>query len=274
MSTVAGIRFVKAGTILEAEVRNVQLTLGGKVVVETAKGRHVGVVATVEEQEGKMGQGTVIRLATQQDLDLERRLIEDRASAMKRAQETIDHHGLPMKVLMVNWSLDKDYITITFWAEDRVDFRALVRDLARLFSARVELHQVGARERAKLTGGIGVCGRQLCCNLWQQEPPKVTVNMAREQALLQSIPELTGSCGRLLCCLRYEYQDYIEGKAEMPPPGEQVITPIGGGRVIRRDLMKGRVLVEFQNDKAQDFMAAEVRSLSAAEACGDCPEAV
>lgn len=273
MATIAGIRFVRTGAIQLADTAGLNLALGDKVVVRTPKGHQLGAVTTLQEGETDSElKGSVTRIATQQDLQRERSLQQECPKAVVQAQDKIHDHGLPMRVLAAHWSLDKDYVTITFWAEDRVDFRALVRDLARLFNARVELHQVGARERAKLMGGIGRCGRQLCCSLWQTDAPRVTVHMAREQALLQSMPELTGACGRLLCCIRFEYQDYLQGKTEVPPPGEQVETPMGVARVVKRDLMRGRVTVEVGGAQVVDLSALDIRPLDPSENCSECPD--
>ena len=273
MATIAGIRFVRTGSIQLAETVGLDVALGDKVVVKTPKGHQLGTVTTLQEGEVESElTGSVTRLASQEDLERARSLQQECTKAAVQAQNKINDHGLPMRVIAVHWSLDKDYVTITFWAEDRVDFRALVRDLARLFSARVELHQVGARERAKLSGGLGRCGRQLCCSLWQTDAPRVTVHMAREQALLQSMPELTGACGRLLCCIRFEYQDYLQGKTEVPPPGEQVATPMGVARVVKRDLMRGRVTVEVRGEQTVDLSALDIRPLDPSESCTECPE--
>lgn len=275
MARIAGVRFTKAGPLLLAGVDNeMDVCLGARVVVETSKGLEVGTVATLgQTQEGAETKGSVVRAATPEDTEQEARLLQRSVEAIPKAQAKIAEHQLPMQVLNAQWTLDGGYLTITFWAEDRVDFRELVRDLARMFKARIELHQVGTRERAKLRGGLGRCGRLLCCNLWLAQPPQVTVQMAREQALLQSMPELTGMCGRLLCCLRFEYQDYLTGKAELPPPGEHVVTPSGAGTVVKRDLMRGRVTVQMGEREYLDFGAKEVSALQAETACADCDEA-
>src|SRR3989304_4491925 len=236
MATIAGIRFVRTGSIQLAETVGLDVALGDKVVVKTPKGHQLGTVTTLQEGEVESAlTGSVTRLASQEDLERERSLQQECTGAAVQAQNKINDHGLPMRVIAVHWSLDKDYVTITFWAEDRVDFRALVRDLARLFSARVELHQVGARERAKLSGGLG-------------------------------------RCGRLLCCIRFEYQDYLQGKTEVPPPGEQVVTPMGVARVVKRDLMRGRVTVEVGGEQTVDLSALDIRPLDPSESCTECPE--
>lgn len=270
-----GVRFTKAGPIEFVETGATDLHGGERVVVRTPKGLELArMVRAPLGERAEPSKYTLVRVATQQDFEQERALWRRGAETLIRAQEIVNDHQLPMRLLMAQWTLDESYVTITFWAQERVDFRALVRDLAKAFRARIELHQVGVRDRAKLTGGLGRCGRLLCCITWQDSLPQVTVHMAREQELLQGIPELTGACGRLLCCVRFEYEDYLSGKAALPPPGELVTTPHGVGTVVKRDLMRERVVVRLSGEELVNLAVEETSPLNAGDSCSECPESL
>ena len=274
LPATVGVRFAQAGPIEFVETGAADLQGGERIVVRTPKGLEFArVVLAPLGQRAEPCKYTLVRVATQQDLEQEKALWRRGAETLNRAQEIVNDHQLPMRLLMAQWTLDECYVTITFWAQDRVDFRELVRDLAKAFRARIELHQVGVRDRAKLTGGLGRCGRLLCCVTWQGSLPQVTVHMAREQEMLQGIPELTGACGRLLCCVRFEYEDYLSGKAALPPPGELVTTPHGVGTVVKRDLMRNRVVVRLSGEELVNLSAEETAPLKAGDACSECPEA-
>jgi cell fate regulator YaaT (PSP1 superfamily) len=166
---------------------------------------------------------------------------------LRRCSERVLFHDLPMKLVEAEYTFDGSRLTFYFTAEERVDFRALVRDLASLFHTRIELRQIGARDHAKLLGGVGVCGRTLCCSSWLTEFNVVSIKMAKEQGLPLNTSKISGVCGRLMCCLAYENDDYMAAKAEMPAYGEILMTPSGAGRVTAVNVPKESVELTLES---------------------------
>jgi len=193
------------------------------------------VIAPRQVEEAELGNGElkpVVRLAEEDDL---RQMLAFKAKekeALRRCSERVQQHELPMKLAEAEYTYDGSRLTFYFTAEQRVDFRMLVRDLASLFHTRIELRQIGARDHAKLLGGVDICGKTLCCSSWLTEFNVVSIRMAKEQGLPLNTSKISGICGRLLCCLAYENDMYIEAKAQMPTFGEIVLTPSGSGRVV------------------------------------------
>src|SRR5262249_39386981 len=173
----------------------------------------------------------VQRLAAEDDLRQMLAYKTKEKDVLRRCAARVEHHELPMKLVEAEYTYDGSRLTFYFTAEERVDFRALVRDLASQFHTRIELRQIGARDHAKLLGGVGVCGKTLCCSSWLTEFNVVSIKMAKEQDLPLHTAQISGICGRLMCCLAYENDDYIAAKQEMPAIGEIVQTASGAGRV-------------------------------------------
>jgi len=207
-----GVRFKKAGKIYYFDPGFLTLKPGDAVVVETARGVEFGSVVTgpveVAAEPGELK--PVLRKATEEDIRQALANKEKERQAFRICQEKILAHGLPMKLIGVDYTLDGSKIVFYFTAEGRVDFRQLVRDLASVFKTRIELRQVGVRDEAKMLGGIGPCGRELCCGTWLCEFAPVSIRMAKGQNLVLNPTKISGICGRLMCCLRYEALNYRE----------------------------------------------------------------
>ena len=243
---VVGVRFRPAGRIYFYDPAGHDLKTGQWVIVESAKGIECGRVVVaprqVEASElGADGLKPVQRVATEDDL---RQMLAFKAKekgALQRCAERVERHALPMKLVESEYTFDGSRLTFYFTAEERVDFRALVRDLAATFHTRIELRQIGARDHAKLLGGVGVCGKTLCCSSWLTDFNVVSIKMAKEQGLPLNTAKISGVCGRLMCCLAYENDDYQSAKQEMPALGEIVTTPSGMGRVVGMNVPRASV---------------------------------
>ncbi len=233
---VAGVRFRPAGRIYYFDPAGFDLTVGQWVIVESAKGIECGrvVIAPRQVETAEVsgdGLKPVQRVASEDDLRQMLAFKSKEKDALRRCAQRVEHHGLPMRLVEAEYTYDGSRLTVYFVAEERVDFRALVRDLASLFHTRIELRQIGARDHAKLLGGVGMCGKTLCCSSWLTEFNVVSIKMAKEQGLPLNTAKISGVCGRLLCCLAYENDDYIAAKQEMPGFNEIVVTASGAGRV-------------------------------------------
>ena len=233
---VVGIRFRPAGRIYYYDPAGRDLKTGQWVVVESAKGLECGrvVIAPRQVEASEVsgdGLKPIQRLASEDDLRQMLAFKSKEKDVLRRCADRIEYHRLPMKLVEAEYTFDGSRLTFYFTAEERVDFRALVRDLASLFHTRIELRQIGARDHAKLLGGVGVCGKTLCCSSWLTEFNVVSIKMAKEQGLPLNTAKISGVCGRLMCCLAYENDDYIAAKQEMPAYGEILLTPSGAGRV-------------------------------------------
>ncbi len=232
-----GVRFRPAGRIYYYDPNGFDLRTGQWVIVESAKGTECGRVVIAPRQVAVSELGgeqlkPVHRLATEDDLRLLLRHKSQEKEALRRCALRVEQHGLPMKLVESEYTFDGSRLTVYFIAEERVDFRALVRDLASSFHTRIELRQIGARDHAKVLGGVGMCGKTLCCSSWLTEFNVVSIKMAKEQSLPLNTSKISGVCGRLMCCLAYENDNYIEAKARMPAYGEIVAAPVGSGRVV------------------------------------------
>ncbi|MBF6591738.1 MAG: stage 0 sporulation family protein [Ktedonobacterales bacterium] len=248
---VVGVRFRPAGRIYYYHAAGFALKTGQWVLVESQKGIECGrvVIAPREVEAAELGGELkpVLRLAEEDDL---RQMLAFKAkekAVLRHCAERIEQHGLPMKLAEAEYTYDGSRLTFYFTAEQRVDFRALVRDLAMLFHTRIELRQIGARDHAKLLGGVGVCGKTLCCSSWLTEFNVVSIKMAKEQGLPLNITKISGVCGRLMCCLAYENENYIEAKARMPEPGMVITTPEGLGRVTGINVPRDSVEVMLES---------------------------
>ncbi len=190
----------------------------------------------------------VRRIATITDLDIEEDNLIREERTRRLCIERIRERGLQMKLVTAEYALDSRKVVFYFIAEGRVDFRDLVRDLANTLRVRVEMKQIGARDETKVTGGLGPCGRELCCSSWLRDFEAVTVKMAREQGLALNPSRLAGMCGRLKCCLKYEYATYVELKRALPNQGKRVQSVKGDGKVVRQNILKQTVLIQLDNE--------------------------
>jgi cell fate regulator YaaT (PSP1 superfamily) len=229
-----------------------ELRRGERVLVESEAGARVG---TVEIEPHEPAQTIdlsqlrpIIRIASDNDFYLERENISREANARRMCVERIRERRIQMKLVNADYTFDGRKVTFYFVAEGRVDFRDLVRDLANTLRVRVEMKQIGARDETKVTGGLGPCGRELCCSSWLRDFEAVTVKMAREQGLALNPSRLAGMCGRLKCCLRYEYATYVELKRALPNLGKRVQCVKGDGKVVRQNILKQTVLIQREED--------------------------
>ena len=250
MRRVVRVSFRQAGRLYQFDVGDLDMAPGDRVVAETSRGRELGTVRTepveIPHDEVATGLKRIARKATESDL---RRFAGNAAreqQAMEVAAGKIVEHGLPMKLIAAEKVLEGNYIVLHFTAESRVDFRALVRDLARALRSRIELHQVGVRDEAKLLGGIGPCGRALCCATFMTEFDPVGIKMAKEQDLSLSPQKISGACGRLMCCLNFEYDFYRERKRRLPKIGSRVETEQGPGKLIEVNILSNRAVISLE----------------------------
>jgi cell fate regulator YaaT (PSP1 superfamily) len=238
---------------------------GEYVVVETTHGCELGQVVLppkeVPEEEVVGQLKKVVRRATAWDAAQAAYYRAREAKALERCAEKVKEHNLPMKLIAAEYSFDGSRLVFYFTAEKRVDFRALVRDLARTFKTRIELRQIGVRDEAKLLGGIGPCGRELCCCTWLSEFNPVSIRMAKQQDMPLNPADISGLCGRLLCCLAYENDIYAEIKARLPKLKATVMTPHGPGKVVGVNALKETVSVQLESEAIVEVSMAELQGV-------------
>ncbi len=248
---VAAVRFKTAGKLFYYDAKDLDLEPDMWVVVDTGKGLEAGrVVLTpriIEVNALAEPLRPILRIATAEDINHMLTTKARNKEALIKCAERVKVYALPMKLVDGEFNHDGSRVTFYFTSETRVDFRQLVRDLASIFRTRIELRQIGVRDRAKIIGGVGKCGKTLCCSTWLTEFPDVSIKSAKDQDLPLNPSKLTGSCGRLLCCLRYEQDQYNEMKKDMPKVGERVSCATGCGKVEARNILKGTVSVNMDN---------------------------
>ena len=258
MTRVIGVRFRPAGKIYFFAPGKYNIHTGDKVIVETARGVEFGTVVTgqkdVEDDKITQPLKPVIRIATQDDIRKEEKNREKEKEAFGICLEKIRKHGLEMKLIDAEYTFDNNKVLFYFTADGRIDFRELVKDLASVFRTRIELRQIGVRDETKIRGGIGICGRPLCCNTYLSEFAPVSIKMAKEQNLSLNPSKISGVCGRLMCCLTNEEETYEELNSRLPAIGDTVTTNEGlKGEVqsvsVLRQLVK--VVVTLENDEKE-----------------------
>lgn len=257
MVKVVGIRFKKAGKVYYFDPDEFVINAGDHVIVETSRGMEYGEVTVapkeILEKEVVSPLKKVLRIADEKDTAQHEDNVNRKAKALEQCQEKVDKHHLVMKLIDVEYTFDSSKIIFYFTAEGRVDFRELVKDLAGVFKMRIELRQIGVRDEAKMVGGIGTCGKSLCCHTWLPEFEPVSIKMAKIQNLSLNPTKISGICGRLMCCLKYENAIYTELRRGLPEVGERVKTPEGLAVVIEANLLESRVRVRtIVSEKSQD----------------------
>ena len=272
---VVGIRFKKAGKIYFFDPGEIDLQPGDDVIVETTRGVEFGKVIhgirEVSEEEVVAPLKKVMRKASDEDKRQLEKNKEKQKEAFVIGLEKIKKHNLPMKLIDVEQTFDGNKIIFYFTADGRVDFRELVKDLAAVFRTRIELRQIGVRDEAKMVGGLGCCGRELCCKSWLAEFAPVSIRMAKDQNLSLNPTKISGICGRLMCCLKYENEVYEEYKEKFPEIGTQVKTPLGDGKVSAINIFKDTVSIEMKEDKRIiDFSLDELKILKTKGECCGC----
>lgn len=258
MANVIGVRFRKAGKIYYFDPAGFDINVGDNVIVETARGVEYGKVVLglreVEDEKIVQTLKPVIRKATPEDDEIERRNKEKEKDAFQICLEKIKKHGLEMKLIDTEYTFDNNKILFYFTADGRIDFRELVKDLASVFKTRIELRQIGVRDETKILGGIGICGRTLCCNSHLSEFTPVSIKMAKEQNLSLNPTKISGVCGRLMCCLKNEQEAYEELNAKLPDVGDTVTTNDNlQGEVQSVSVLKQlvKVIVTLDNDEKE-----------------------
>lgn len=256
MEKVVGVRFRNVGKIYYFNPKNYKVKVGDHVIVETARGVEYGRVVleprSVKEDEVVHPLKEVLRVATKEDEDHEAENRQKEKEAFRICKKKIREHGLDMKLIDAEYTFDNNKVLFYFTADGRIDFRQLVKDLASVFKTRIELRQIGVRDETKILGGIGICGRTLCCHTYLSEFVPVSIKMAKEQNLSLNPGKISGVCGRLMCCLKHEEETYEELNRRLPNAGDYVTTDDGlKGEVssvnVLRQLVK--VLVEVNDEK-------------------------
>ncbi|AXI00708.1 stage 0 sporulation protein [Sporosarcina sp. PTS2304] len=242
MFKVVGVRFKKAGKLYYFDPLDLAIEIGDYVIVETARGVEYGKVASrsneIDDEDVVLPLKKIIRLADESDRERVKENQQEAEQAFEVCVEKVIEHQLDMRLVDVEYTFDRNKIVFYFTAEGRVDFRNLVKDLASIFRTRIELRQIGVRDEAKMLGGIGPCGRMLCCSTFLGDFEPVSIKMAKDQNLSLNPSKISGLCGRLMCCLKYENDEYEDAKAQMPDIGKQVVTPDGIGKVVGLNLLE------------------------------------
>ena len=248
---ITGVRFKSNGKVYHFDKGDLDLKDGAFVIVETARGLEFGEVAygdrEVKESSLILPLRPVVRIATDEDIKHNQENKQKEDEAFKICLEKIMKHGLDMKLIEAQYSFDNSKLLFYFTSASRVDFRELVKDLASVFKTRIELRQIGIRDEAKIMGGLGACGRPLCCSTFLSDFVQVSIKMAKEQNLSLNSGKISGCCGRLMCCLQYEYSTYAEETAKTPPVDSTVKTPDGIGTVTEMNPLAATVKVKLKD---------------------------
>ena len=265
MTKVIGIKFRSGGKLYYFDPLDFDFKSGDNVIVETARGVEFGTawgdVKFVEDSEVVQPLKPIIRRADENDIKAHEETVKKHDEAMRICEEKIAKRGLEMKLIDVEYTFDNSKVIFYFTADGRVDFRELVKDLASAFRMRIELRQIGVRDETKMMGGIGPCGRELCCHSWLDDFETVSIKMAKVQNLSLNPAKISGICGRLMCCLQYENDTYIALRKGMPDVGEYVNTPDGLALVddvnILRNRIKTRLVLEQATDSKPEKLSSE-----------------
>lgn len=241
MPDVIGVQFQKAGKLEYYAPKDLQIEMDDWVVVESKRGIEIGLVKmptrAVDDGDVSLPLKEVMRIATQQDIDTYNNNAMDAEKALALCKEVVAQQELDMRLVNCEYTLDKSKVIFNFTADDRIDFRKLVKVLAQNLKTRIELRQIGVRDEAKLLGGIGPCGRSLCCSTFLGDFEPVSIKMAKDQNLSLNTAKISGACGRLMCCLKYENDYYEEARAQLPDVGDSIETPDGNGQVVGLNIL-------------------------------------
>ena len=268
---IIGVRFKSSGKIYYFDPQGAEFAEGDSVIVETARGVEYGTVMlsnkTVTEKEVVLPLRPVLRRATAEDDKIYEENKRKEKEAAKICVEKIAEHGLEMKLVDAEYTFDNSKLLFYFTADGRVDFRELVKSLAAIFRTRIELRQIGIRDETKMIGGLGVCGRPFCCKKFLDDFVQVSIKMAKEQNLSLNSQKISGACGRLMCCLRYEHEAYEEALSGLPKVDSAVETPDGRGIVCEVIPLSGIVKVKFSGEHAvvRSYAREDVRGLAPAK---------
>ena len=265
---VVGIRFKEVGKVYYFDPDDLEIKVGDQVIVETVRGKEFGEAVVgprwIDEKEVNQPLRKIIRKATKDDKIQLAKNHEDEREALSVCSQKVEEHQLPMKLVDVEYTFDRSKIIFYFTAEGRVDFRNLVKDLASVFRTRIELRQIGVRDEAKMIGGLGSCGRELCCSTFLGDFETVSIKMAKEQNLSLNPNKISGICGRLMCCLKYENENYENLKKKMPREGTRVKTVFGVGVIDSVYLLQEQISVKFADGKKEIFTMEDVEKVDKA----------
>lgn len=268
MYDVVGVRFKKAGKIYYFDPGDLSIQKDEFVIVETVRGVEYGRVVTPRKQVGEkdvvLPLKKVVRIADQKD----RLIVEENKTAAKEAYDVcsdkVNEHQLDMKLVDVEYTFDRNKVIFYFTADGRVDFRELVKDLASIFRTRIELRQIGVRDEAKMLGGIGPCGRMLCCSTFLGDFDPVSIKMAKDQNLSLNPTKISGLCGRLMCCLKYENDEYESAKELLPDLGAMIVTPDGTGKVVGLNILERVMQVDIPGqERVLEYTLEEIQEAGA-----------
>ena len=261
MIKVVGVRFKKAGKIYYFDPADMNIQKDTYVVVETARGIEFGEcvigIKEINENDIVAPLKSVLRIATEEDIDRHFKNKDKEKDAFNICLKKIQEHGLTMKLIDVEYTFDNNKVIFYFTADGRVDFRELVKDLATIFKTRIELRQIGVRDEAKMLGGLGPCGRPMCCSSFLGDFASVSIKMAKEQNLSLNPTKISGICGRLMCCLNYEQSTYEDIRKRMPKVGSIVKTSEGTGEVFSNNIVKESVKVKLK--KGEEEILEEIK---------------
>ena len=251
MIEVVGVVFKKGGKIYYFSPNNLKIKKGINVIVKTERGLQFGNVEVentkINSEKLKTSLSEIIRIASKKDYEKHLKNLEESKKALKVCKELVEEYNLNMMILDANYTFDRSQLLFTFLADNRIDFRKLAKELANKYKTRIELRQVGVRDKAKEVGGYGSCGRPLCCSKFLTDFDSVSINMAKDQNIALNPTKINGVCGRLLCCLKYENECYKECAKNLPKVGKTVQTQNGEGKVISVDILKQTYKVNMKD---------------------------
>lgn len=266
MKNIIGVAFKEKGKVYFFDANTFELKKGDNVIVETERGNQFGYVEVIGIDSSKTTEdfSKVIRIATDEDVKKHNKNVADAENALEKAKELAVKGELNMRFTEATFNFDRSQLILYFVSDNRVDFRDLVKELASKYKTRIELRQIGVRDKAKEVSGLGVCGRELCCALFLNDLDSVSIAMAKNQNLALNPSKINGQCGRLLCCLKYEDEKYAEMKKGLPVAGKRINTSKGEGKVLSVDILKRSYVVEFENKTREEF------TLPLKDGCDDC----
>ena len=274
MINIVGVRFKNAGKIYYFDPVDFEIEEDMDVVVETARGLEYGTIVVgkkeIDEESLVSPLKPIIRIATEEDTKIYKENKEKAKETFELCLEKIKEHNLTMYLIDCEYTFDRNKLIFYFTAEGRIDFRELVKDLAAIFKTRIELRQIGVRDEAKSIGGLGPCGRSLCCSSWLGDFQPVSIKMAKDQSLSLNPTKISGICGRLFCCLKYEHDVYVEAIEKVPPVGAIVKVDSNKGKVIETNPLLEQVKVEFNDKTIRICMKDEIKVLQAPKKCDGC----
>lgn len=271
MINIVGVRFKNAGKIYYFDPVDFEIEEDMDVVVETARGLEYGTIVVgkkeIDEESLVSPLKPIIRIATEEDTKIYKENKEKAKETFELCLEKIKEHNLTMYLIDCEYTFDRNKLIFYFTAEGRIDFRELVKDLAAIFKTRIELRQIGVRDEAKSIGGLGTCGRKLCCSSWLGDFQPVSIKMAKDQSLSLNPTKISGICGRLFCCLKYEHDVYVEAIEKMPVVGSIVKVDNQKGKVIEINPLLEQMKIEFNDKTIKTCLREEVKVLHVPKKC-------